>query len=87
MYGAFIYVGENVQEYSYEAENIISLLSEIGGFIEIIFLALAPISVLYNARLAQKKFADKLYFVDKVEDEGLRRSTSNVERFGSVGDA
>ena len=66
LYGAYINVGENIQEYSYEAENIITLLSEMGGFIEIIFLALAAIPLIYNTTLAEKKFLDKLYFVDKV---------------------
>ena len=83
VYGAYLHVGENIQEYSYEAENIITLLSEIGGFIEIIFLALASIPLIYNTNLAEKKYLDKLYFIDKVQDkdDSLRKSTPNVERF------
>jgi hypothetical protein len=40
MYGAFIYLGENVNEYTYEAVNFIMLVSELGGFIEILYISL-----------------------------------------------
>ena len=65
MYGAFIYVADNVNEYTYEAATFISLVSELGGFIEIMYIFLMAIPFLFNAKVAEKMFIDKLYFVDK----------------------
>ena len=48
IYGSYFFLGENVDEYSYEAVNIISLLSDFGGFIEIFYIAFSIIPLYYN---------------------------------------
>ena len=65
LYGTYFFLGQNLDEYSYEAVNFISLVSELGGFIEFMYITLSLIPIIYNSRLVRKKFIDKLYFIDK----------------------
>ena len=50
------------------------------------YITLMLIPWLYNNKLAQKKFIDKLYFIDRVT-ESFNRSVSSVERYESVAQA
>jgi hypothetical protein len=86
LYGTYFFLGQNVDEYTYEAVNFISLVSELGGFIEIMYITLMLIPWVYNTKLAQKKFIDKLYFIDRAKEnnQNFNRTISNIERFESV---
>ena len=86
LYGTYFFLGQNVDEYSYEAVNFISMVSDLGGFIEIMYITLSLIPIIYNYKVAQKKFIDKLYFIDgaKEKNSELQRSSTYVERFHSV---
>ena len=65
LYGTYFFLGQNLDKYSYEVVNFISLVSELGGFIEFMYITLSLIPIIYNSRLVRKKFIDKLYFIDK----------------------
>jgi hypothetical protein len=40
MYGTYFFLGQKVDEFSYEAVNIINILENLGGFFEVFFLSL-----------------------------------------------
>ena len=74
-----------VNEYSYEASNFISLVSDLGGFIEIVYIILSIIPYLYNNRAANKLFVSNLYYIDKFKQTAKANfSKSTVERFNAV---
>ena len=83
MYGTYFFLGEILDEYSYEADNFISMLSGVGGLIEFLYIAFGIIPFLYNTKFAQNKFIDKLYFIDRA-NLGFKRMSSNVERLDQV---
>ena len=83
MYGTYFFLGQNLGEYSYEAENFVSMMSEIGGLIEALYIAFGLFPLFYNSLVAQNKFIDKLYFIDKA-NLGFKRSQSTVERFDPI---
>ena len=41
------------------------MMSEIGGLIEALYIAFGIIPLFYNSQVAENKFIDKLYFIDK----------------------
>ena len=66
--------------------NIIKLISELGGFIGIIYSLFAIIPIYYNAYVSNQKFIKKLYFIDKGQTQETKRSLklANKERFDPV---
>ena len=68
MYGTYFFLQESVNEFSYEANNFVSLVSELGGFIEILYIFLMLIPYLYNSRVAHRKFIKKLYLIKRDEE-------------------
>ena len=70
-----------INEYSYEASNFIGLVSDLGGFIEIMFITLSVIPIVYNSKVARKLFVKKLYFIDRLKEKG---DSSTIERFDPV---
>ena len=75
LYGTYFFLQESVNEFSYEANNFVSLVSELGGFIEIIYIFLMLIPFLYNSRIAHRKFIDKLYLIKKDEKPDPRNTS------------
>ena len=69
MYGTYFFLQQSINEYSYEANNFVSLYSELGGFIEIMYITLSIIPFLYNYRKANQKFIEKLYVVEKEQED------------------
>jgi len=64
--GTYYFLGGDYDEYTYESYNFINLASEMGGLIEFIyiFLSLFPFYY-YNPKVTQRKFIEKLFFVEK----------------------
>ena len=66
LYGNYFFLKHNIDEFSYESYNFLSLLSDLGGLLEILYILFSLIPLYYyNKKLTQRKFIEKLYFVEK----------------------
>ena len=77
----------SVDEFSYTAYNIIDLISKLGGSAVILFNAFSLFPLYYyNVKIANKKFINKLFFIDKLKMENSlkRQNTIAVERFDLI---
>ena len=64
--GTYYFLGGDIDEYTYESYNFIYLASELGGLIEFLYILfkLYPFYY-YNPKVIQRKFIEKLFFVEK----------------------
>ena len=62
----FYFLQGDVDEFTYESYNFINVASDLGGLAEILFIlfSLFPFYY-YNPKVTQRKFIEKLYFVEK----------------------
>jgi hypothetical protein len=59
-------LGGDVDEYTYEAYTFISLASDLGGLIEIVYILFSIFPLYYyNPKVTQRKFIEKLFFIEK----------------------
>jgi hypothetical protein len=74
LYGTYFFLHQTVEEHYYEANNFVTLVSDLGGLIEFMYILLSFIPLLYNQKVSRQKFIEKLYFVDKPLVDRLSKS-------------
>jgi hypothetical protein len=62
----YYFLGGDLDEYFYDTFNFINLASELGGLIEVIYIIFSLFPFFYyNPKVTQRKFIEKLFFVEK----------------------
>jgi hypothetical protein len=83
LYGTWFFLYHSVNEYSYEPQNFVGVISKIGGFTESVFVVFSIMLFIINSRVAERKLIRNLYFVEK-EPQSISVRGRTMQRIDSL---